>query len=899
MNFATRRVRVVLAGLGALLCAAAHAATDIPLTACDGPFQRVLHAAPASLEARAVWLGTDRIRWPGADRAGVFKLYHAARAGIDARVGSPVAGFDGALMLATASSPDNDARFRYLGAGIDLVTSASPAMMRALHRGQLVLVREDAAGRVLAATRVQAAAALDALYSTAAGLADLGATPARAATGFNVWAPTAQAAAVCLYDSGGSRARAIVPMSSDDSSGAGRADVPGNLAGSYYAYLVDVVVDGAGVVRNLVTDPYSVGLSLDSRRSYVADLDAATLKPAGWDSVKAPGKVQALTDMVVYELHVRDFSINDASVPAAHRGKYAAFGDSQSNGMRHLAALSRAGLTDIHLLPVYDIASVPERGCAVPKPAGAAASEAQQDLVMRTADSDCFNWGYDPFHYNAPEGSYASDPADGARRIVELRAMVANLHKAGLRVGMDVVYNHTYRSGQHQRSVLDRIVPGYYHRLDGTGAVAQSTCCDNTATEHAMMGKLMIDSVVLWARHYRIDSFRFDLMGHQPRAVMEELQRRVDAAVGHPVQLIGEGWNFGEVENGARFVQASQLSLGGSGIGSFSDRGRDAMRGGAAGDSGDKLISQQGFINGLFLDPNALGRRHTADDLARVTDMVKVGLAGTLRGYTLRSWDGTVKTLAEIDYNGQPAGYAVAPGEAVNYVENHDNQTLYDINAFKLPRATSSAERARVQMLGAAIVAFSQGVAYYHAGIDTLRSKSLDRNSFNSGDWFNRLDWTYRSNYFGSGAPPALDNGKDYDLIKPLLNDARLRPSPADIGFARDVFRDLLAVRASSTLFRMRTAEDVQRRLRFMQAPAGVIAARLDGDGYAGAGFGKIVYVINVDKTARTVVADAEKGRRYRLHPAQRADGRLQQARFDAASGSFVIPARTAVVFVE
>ncbi|MDB5959573.1 MAG: alpha,6-glucosidase [Massilia sp.] len=885
--------------LGGVLPYAASHAADVPLSACDGPFQTVLRADAEQHEARAVWLDARRIRWPGTPSAGVFKLYHAAGAGIDARAGQRVAGFDSALPLQATAAASDAPRFRYVPAGAELAADADDATLRQLHRGQLLLVREDEAGRVLAATRIQAAGALDQLYQAAADSGDLGVTATQTRTAFKLWAPTAQSVAVCVYDSGSSNARRILPMQRDDHGGVWRAALEGDASGGYYTYLVDVVADGAGLVRNLVTDPYSVSLGLDSRRSYIADLDAPDLKPAGWDTGKAPAKVKTLTDMVVYELHVRDFSINDASVPRAHRGKYAAFSDVDSNGMRHLAALSRAGLTDIHLLPIYDIASVPERGCAVPAPSGGAASEAQQALVMRTADSDCFNWGYDPFHYSAPEGSYASDAANGARRIVELRAMVAQLHKLGLRVGMDVVYNHTYRSGQHERSVLDRIVPGYYHRLDDTGAVAQSTCCDNTATENAMMGKLMSDSVLLWAKHYKIDSFRFDLMGHQPRAVMEALRKRVDAAVGRPVQLIGEGWNFGEVENGARFVQASQLSLGGSGIGSFSDRGRDAVRGGAAGDSGAKLISEQGFINGLVLDPNALGGKHTKGDLARATDLVKIGLAGTLRDYAMTTGDGTVKKLADIDYNGQTAGYAVQPGEAVNYVENHDNQTLYDINAFKLPRATTSAERARVQMLGAAIVAFSQGVAYYHAGIDTLRSKSLDRNSFNSGDWFNRIDWSYRSNYFGTGAPPKADNGKDYDLIKPLLADRRLRPAPADIAFARDVFRDLLAVRASSTLFRMRTAEDVHQRLRFLDSPAGVIAARLDGEGYAGARFKKIVYFVNVDKVAHTVVADGEKNTQYRLHPAQQADPRVKQARFDGDTATFAIPARTAVVFVE
>jgi pullulanase-type alpha-1,6-glucosidase len=662
-----------------------------------------------------------------------------------------------------------------------------------------------------------------------------------------------------------------------------------------------------GVVRNLVTDPYSISLTTDSRRSYIADLGSPALKPKGWDRTPGPATVKARTDMVVYELHVRDFSINDPSVSPTHRGKYAAFTETGSNGMRHLEALARAGLTDVHLLPVYDFGSVPEHGCAMPTPAGAPDSDAQQALVRKTAETDCFNWGYDPYHYNAPEGSYATDPADGARRVIEFREMVQSLHRAGLRVGMDVVFNHTFTGGQDEKSVLDRIVPGYYHRLDANGAIERSTCCDNTATENLMMGKLMIDSVALWATQYKIDSFRFDLMGHQPRATMEALQQRVNKAAGRQVQLIGEGWNFGEVADGARFVQASQLSLGGSGIGTFNDRERDAVRGGSSGDAGIDMIKRQGYINGLVYDPNAKAGDRPQSDLMRTADMVRVGLAGSIRSYPLETFDDRTVPLERIDYNGQPAGYASEPGETVNYVENHDNQTLFDINVLKLPVATTSAERARVQVLGMAIDAFSQGVAYFHAGIDILRSKSLDRNSFNSGDWFNRIDWSYQDNYFGSGLPPLDDNGKDWALLKPLLANPAIKPAPADIAFARDAFRDLLRIRASSTLFRMRSAADIRQRLHFFntgsrQEPT-VIGAHLDGHGYPGAGFEGISYFINVDKVAHVIVDPLARRKRMRLHPVHTAPGaadkRAASAGYDSFTGTFSIPPRTAVVFVE
>jgi pullulanase len=408
-------------------------------------------------------------------------------------------------------------------------------------------------------------------------------------------------------------------------------------------------------------------------------------------------------------------------------------------------------------------------------------------------------------------------------------------------------------------------------------------------------------------KHYKIDSFRFDLMGHQPRAAMESLQARVDKAAGRRVQLIGEGWNFGEVADGARFVQASQLSLNGSGIGTFSDRARDAARGGGAGDGGNAVIRQQGYINGLVYDANARAGTRPVKDLMAAADMIRIGLAGTLRSYPLTTFEGTVRKPEDIPYGSQPAGYASEPGETVNYVENHDNQTLYDANALKLPVATSTADRARVQVLGLAINAFSQGVAYFHAGVDILRSKSLDRNSFNSGDWFNRVDWTYRTNHFGTGLPPASDNAKDWPLFKPLLGNPKLVPTPADIAFTRDAFRDLLAIRAGSTLFRMRSAEDVKRRLRFFnvgprQEPT-VIAAHLDGRDYAGAGFAGLRYFINVDKAAHVVVDPQAVGKRLRLHPVHTAatagDKRAATAGFDSMKGSFSIPARTAVVFVE
>ncbi len=905
-----------------LLAAAAPfpPASAATLADCDAEGSVVLQASasPAvDAQAAAYWFDRQSIRWPGASADARYRLYHSASAAVVAEPGRPVRGAEGHLDLRPRQVPlarEVAERFRFVAAGIDLQLAASDvARLDELLRQQLVLVREDGAGRVLAATALQHPGALDDLYAAAVASPPLG--PRRTASGSSlaVWAPTARAVAVCLFPDDAGAASSVQALSRDDLTGQWSWRTPQDLSGRYYRFLVDVHVPGTGIVRNRVTDPYSVSLGVDSRRSYFADLDSPALKPAGWDEVPTPQRVKAQTDMVIYELHVRDFSIGDDSVPAAHRGKYLAFTDTGSAGMRHLRALSDAGLTDVHLLPVYDIATVPEAGCLTPDvPQAAADSDAQQAAIMAVAARDCFNWGYDPYHFNAAEGSYATDASDGARRILEFRQMVMALHRLGLRVGMDVVYNHTTESGQAPTSVLDRIVPGYYHRRDAQGRVERSTCCENTATEHAMMARLMIDSAELWARHYRIDSFRFDLMGHQPRPVMEALKRRVDAAAGREVHLIGEGWNFGEVADGARFVQASQLSLNGSGIGTFSDRTRDALRGGGPSDNGQALVKEQGWLNGLVYAPNsAADPTRPRDDLLKAADLVRVGLAGTLRDYPMPTHDGGTKPLWQIDYKGQPAGYASQPGEVVNYAENHDNQTLFDINVFKLPRDTSREDRARVQMLAVAVTAFSQGVAYFHAGIDTLRSKSLDRNSFDSGDWFNRLDWTYQDNYFGTGLPPAKDNAANWDLMRPLLADASLRPRPSEIAFARDQFRDLLRIRASSRLFRLQRADEVKQRLGFpnsgrTQNPLVVVGHLQAGDATdtgEGEAFREILYLINASPEAQTLDLPSQAGKAYVLHPVHRdagaADPRPRRdARFERGSGRFVVPARTAVVYV-
>ncbi|MBT2381969.1 DUF3372 domain-containing protein, partial [Streptomyces sp. ISL-111] len=359
--------------------------------------------------------------------------------------------------------------------------------------------------------------------------------------------------------------------------------------GKPYRYAVTVWAPTVQkLVTNKVTDPYSTALTADSARSLVVDLTDPKLAPRGWSGLKKPAATP-LRDAQIQELHVRDFSITDRT--AKHPGEYLAFTDTRSKGMRHLKKLADSGTSYIHLLPVFDIGTVPEKKKDQAEPACdlhvyAPDSEEQQACVSKAAAKDGFNWGYDPFHYTVPEGSYASDP-DGTKRTVEFRQMVQGLNQAGLRTVMDVVYNHTVASGQDDKSVLDRIVPGYYQRLLEDGTVATSTCCANTAPENTMMGKLVVDSIVTWAKEYKVDGFRFDLMGHHPkenvlavREALDGLTLAKDGVDGKKIILYGEGWNFGEIADDARFVQATQKNMAGTGIATFSDRARDAVRGG-------------------------------------------------------------------------------------------------------------------------------------------------------------------------------------------------------------------------------------------------------------------------------------------------------------------------------
>ena len=773
-------------------------------------------------------------------------------------------------------------------------------------RGQLAVASYDELGVLTDATGVQVPGVLDDLYADAAADRELGASWAQGRPSLAVWAPTAQDVDVLLDRAGGEPQRVQMRRQGD---GAWTVDGARGWSGRTYTYDVTVFAPRTGrVEHNRVTDPYSVALTTNSGRSVLADLDDPSLAPAGWSSVRAP-RIDQAVDRNVYELHVRDFSIGDETVPAAERGTYRAFTHPGSAGMTHLRELAGAGLNTVHLLPVFDIATIEENRADQETPpcdlaSYPADSPEQQACIEKIRAEDGFNWGYDPFHYTAPEGSYATDP-EGPARTREFRSMVAALNGAGLQVVMDVVYNHTAQSGQGDKSVLDKVVPGYYHRLSASGAVETSTCCENTATEHRMMEKLMIDSVLTWARDYKVNGFRFDLMGHHSRANMVHLREALDRLTvkkdgvdGKAIYVYGEGWNFGEVADGARFVQATQGNLGGTGIGTFSDRLRDAVRGGGPFDEDPRV---QGFASGLFTDPNGAPVNGTPDEqrarLLHAEDLVKLGLAGNLADFEFLDSEGNRVRGRDVDYNGQPAGYAEQPDETVTYVDAHDNETIFDALTLKLPQDTSMSDRVRMNTLALSTTAFSQGVSFWHAGSDILRSKSLDRNSYDSGDWFNRVDWSRRESTFGSGLPPEADNGAKWDFQRPLLADPALRPGPEALDAAHAAAEDLLRIRSSSRLFRLGDAAAIQQKVSFPAADPGVVAMLLDDTRGADVDPARsgVLVVLNAGTGATTVPG---VGAGWQLHEVQAGGSDPVVRQSVAAADGVTVPGRTAAVFV-
>ncbi|WNG40568.1 pullulanase-type alpha-1,6-glucosidase [Archangium violaceum] len=869
------------------------------------------------MKARAHWVSSELLVWKPkvvAIPAGASFRLHYDSTGAMTLDPSGISGGESITLTRETPGlpPQISAKFPHLaGRPVLRIADADLIKVKDILKGQIALSLTDADGNLLDATSAQLPGVLDELYANDEAM---GVTWQNGVPSLKVWAPTARN--VTLHVFGGSDssapAEATLPMTLAASTGVWSVTGDASWKGKFYLYEVEVYVPSAKqVVKNLVTDPYSLSLSTNSKRTQFIDLADPALAPSGWDSLAKPS-LAAPEDIVLYELHVRDFSIGDMTVPAEKRGTFLAFTEAGSNGMKHLRRLATSGLTHVHLLPVFDIATIEEDRSKQQEPAGDLASmapdsEQQQAAVTAVADADGFNWGYDPYHYTVPEGSYAVNP-DGSARIVEFRQMVKALSDNGLRVVMDVVYNHTNASGLADKSVLDKVVPGYYHRLNADGNVETSTCCQNTASEHVMFEKLMLDSLVTWAKYYKVDGFRFDLMGHHMKANMVKVQERLraltlekDGVDGSRIYIYGEGWDFGEVVSNARGLNATQLNMPGTGIGTFSDRLRDAARGGGP-FSG---LQEQGFISGLWYDPNSISSGSDEEQRERLLhhmDQIRVGLAGNLRDYTLVNKAGETVKGSQVDYNGQPAGYTLDPQEVITYVSAHDNETLFDAVQLKAPASADLDARVRMHNMGLSLVALSQGIPFFHAGDELLRSKSLDRNSFNSGDWFNKLDFTYQSNNWGVGLPPAADNQDKWSTMKPLLANPALKADSKHILRALEHFEELLKIRKSAALFRLRTAEEVQAKVRFFntgpsQVP-GLIVMNIR-DEAAADGITDIVVLFNAHDEQQVFNISEYAGRPMKLHSVQQSslDPIVRTASFEP-SGDFRVPGRTTAVFV-
>ncbi len=824
-------------------------------------------------------------------------------------------------------SPAQLARFPQLSTGYTALTlpgSLQPATYLGLVQGQLAVSVANPDGSLRYATGVQEAGVLDDLYAYSGSLgtifrhavsaAEWAEFPAEPSGDIRVkvWAPTAQTVKLDLFKDPTATAPVQI-LAMHEYNGLWVATLPAGWTGKYFLFDETVYAPSTRtVVENFVTDPYSADLAINGVKTRMTDLDSDTNKPAGWDADRAPA-LSRLNDLSIYELHVRDFSVGDAHAVPGHRGTYMAFADKGSDGSRHLHELAASGINAIHLLPTFHFNSVNEdksTWSTTPDlsqypPDG----QQQQAAVTAIQSTDAYNWGYDPDHYLAVEGAYATNPYN---RVVEYRRMVQALHQAGLRVIQDVVFNHTSGFGEASNSILDQVVPDYYNRLDNDGALETASCCADTATEHRMMGKLQQDAVLWNAKQYKIDGFRFDIMSFTFVSNLQSIQRALakltlpeNGIDGSRIYIYGEGFNFGETANSALGKNASQLNLYGYGIGTFNDRIRDAVRGGGPFD--DERI--QGFGTGLFTDPSAYTSSTTtpADQLSTLlhrSDWIRVGLTGNLRNFRFQDATGKLVIGAAVDYQGQPTGYTASPIEAVNYVSVHDNQDLFDTVQIKSSEADSIATRARRQVLSMSLVALGQAVPFFMAGDDLLRSKDMDQNSYDSGDWFNKIDWSGQGDNWGIGLPIASQNSGQWSFQQPLLANGALKPTPADILSTTAAFQELLRIRFSSPLFRLATQPEVIQQLHFLntgpgQIPGLIVMELAAAPSGPTAGAGRILVVFNATTTAQTFTSATLAGLPFALHPIQAnsADPTVRTSTFDPKKGAATVPALTTAVF--
>ncbi|AJW28918.1 pullulanase [Chania multitudinisentens RB-25] len=892
--------------------------------------------------AEAHWVDKQTLLWPAGEGKPIVRLYYNHSGKIAAN--SEGRFTDHYLTLTpTSLSQETRDRFPHLA---DYAAFKLPddANVDTLLTGETVALATNQEGILSSATQIQTAGVLDDRFSAAAEKLEYGALITGSGITFRLWAPTAQQVELVLYGAD-KKVLGSHPMTRDADSGAWSYQGGSDLNGAFYRYALKVYHPQSRKVEQYeVTDPYSHSLATNSEYSQVVDLNDSALKPAGWDGLTMPHPQATQADlarMVIHESHIRDLSAWDQTVPEAVRGKYLALTAADSNMVQHLKQLAQSGVTHIELLPVFDLATVSEfadKVADLPQPfsrlcelnnavkqsrfAGYCSSSATIGEVLNelklddsqdnpqvhelngyVAQTDSYNWGYDPFHYTVPEGSYATDP-EGTLRIKEFRTMVQTIkQQLGMNVIMDVVYNHTNAAGPTDRtSVLDKIVPWYYQRLnESTGSVESATCCSDSAPEHRMFAKLIEDSLVVWSKDYKIDAFRFDLMGYHPKAQILAAREKV-RAVNPDVYFFGEGWNSGQDD---RFDIASQITLKGTGIGTFSDRLRDAVRGGGPFDSGDSLRQNQGVGNGAGVLSNELTTQ-SEDTVRHLADLTRLGMAGNLADFLLFDKDGNLKKGSEIDYNGAIGGYANDPTEVLNYVSKHDNQTLWDMISYKAAHEADLATRVRMQAVSLATTLLGQGLAFDQQGSELLRSKSFTRDSYDAGDWYNRVDYSYQDNNYNVGMPRASDDGDNYDVIS-SVKDAVATPGQSEIIQMTAFYQELTQLRHSSPLITLGSGSEVMKRVDFRNTGTaqqlGLLVMTIDDGTQAGNDLDPqadaLVVVINAAPEARTFNDFA--GENLSLSALQQALGAdsLASGIDIAPDGSITIPAWSVALLVK
>lgn len=556
---------------------------------------------------------------------------------------------------------------------------------------------------------------------------DLGLIYLQESSQFKVWAPTATKLNLVLYDDAGVYNKdglvtdhtdgEEMPMERNDN-GVWQIKISADLKGKYYMYKVEFA-DGK---VNYSVDPYANAVSANGQRTAIIDLKDTD--PEGFRSLKKPAMIEA-TDAIIYELHVRDFSIDENSgISDKNKGKFLAFTEEgttnssgDSTGIDHLKDL---GVTHVHLLPTYDFQTVNE--LEVDKPDSTQAK---------------YNWGYDPQNFNVPEGSYSTNPSDPATRITEFKQMVKSLHVNGIRVVLDVVYNHTYVT---EGSNFNNIVPGYYFRSDDTGKFTNGSGTGNeVASERPMVRKYIKDSIRYWAEEYDVDGFRFDLMGLIDIETMIQIEKELHEEVDKNILIYGEPWQAG----GSPLAESMQTLKGSQkdkNFAVFNDNFREAIKGGS--DDATK-----GFATGeLGKESNiAIGIRGAIDDFTNSpTESINYVTAHD----NLNLWDKVIKTQGlESEEGWVYLANGILTGESTRYSNIEEAVEAATPHAVITEENVLDNEAVRRSLLSNAIVMTAQGIPFFHAGDEILRTKYGDHNSYRSPDAINKIRWNDKTTY--------------------------------------------------------------------------------------------------------------------------------------------------------